>query len=220
MSSGTGFHQWHHHSAVRTVSSVFPDGCRDVLVVRTPGEAPSVILTQLDFRPRNVCLAAGTEIAGYRLRPGAVVDKTVLRAISLDPEKAPSILTEIVAIPADLEEMIGACMQPLSGLRAVSGNLGVSIRTMQRRFRTATLPPPEFWRLLARARRAVSLLRSTASLADIAHDCGYSDQAHMTRETLRWFQWSPARIRRDAPLCDLLSQPGLGNWTGEQISTR
>ena len=189
-------------------------------MVRKRGAAPSVVLTQFDLRPRTVSLAAGTEITGYRLRPGAVVDKTALRAIALEPEKTPAILAEIVARPSDLEEVIAALAQPASGLRAISGNLGLSVRTMQRRFRTAALPPPDFWRLLARARRAVSLLQSTASLADIASDCGYSDQAHMTREALRWFRQSPARIRRDALLYDLLSQPGLGNWTGEQISTR
>lgn len=202
------------------MSPVFPDGCRDVLVVRKPGEAPSVVLTQFDLQPRTISLAAGTEITGYRLRPGAVVDKTVLRAISLEPEKAPSILGEVVALPSDLDEMIGACAQPVSGPGTISGSLGVSIRTMQRRFQTAGLPPPDFWRLLARARRAVNLLQSSASLADIASDCGYCDQSHMTREALRWFKKSPARIRRDVRLHRLLSQPGLGNWTGEQISTK
>ena len=220
MVSHPGFHEWHHQSADGALSSIFPDGCRDVLVIRKPREAPSVVLTQLDLRVRTIGLAAGTEITGYRLRPGAVVDKAVLHAISLAPEKAPSILAEVVALPPNLEEVIGACTQSVGGLGAISGNLGVSVRTMQRIFRAAALPPPDFWRLLARARRAVGLLQSSASLADIASDCGYSDQAHMTRETLRWFQKSPARIRRDVRLHHLLSQPGLGNWTGEQISTR
>ncbi len=220
MASHPGVHEWHHRSADAALSSIFPDGCRDVLVIRKPGEAPSVVFTQLDRHVRAVGLAAGTEITGYRLRPGAVVGKAVLHAISLAPEKAPSILAEVVALPSDLEEVISACTQSVGGLGAISGNLGVSVRTMQRLFRAAALPPPDFWRLLARARRAVSLLPSSASLADIASDCGYSDQAHMTRETLRWFQKSPARIRRDVRLHRLLSQPGLGNWTGEQISTR
>ncbi|MCA0245131.1 MAG: helix-turn-helix domain-containing protein [Proteobacteria bacterium] len=220
MVSHPGFHEWHHQSADGATSSIFPDGCRDVLVIRKPREAPSVVLTQLDLRVRTVGLAAGTKITGYRLRPGVVVDKAVLRAIAIEPEKARSILAEVVALPSDLEEVIGACTQSVGGLGAISGNLGVSVRTMQRLFRAAALPPPDFWRLLARARRAVGLLQSSASLADIASDCGYSDQAHMTRETLRWFQKSPARIRRDVHLHNLLSQPGLGNWTGEQISTR
>lgn len=220
MAGCIGFHEWYHLSAGGSATAVYPDGCRDVLVVRAAGEAPRAVLTQLDFRSRTVSLAAGTEVVGYRLRPGSTVDGNVLRAISLAPEKAPSILIEITALPCDLQEMIDACALPLSGLRAICGNLGVSARTMQRRLRAAGLPPPDFWRLLARARRAVGALRSNVSLADVASDCGYSDQAHMTRETFRWFQQSPARIRRDVLACNLLSQPGLGNWTGEQISTR
>jgi AraC-like DNA-binding protein len=82
------------------------------------------------------------------------------------------------------------------------------------------LPPPDFWRLLGRARRAAGRIASGARLAEVADDAGYSDQAHMTRELARWFGMSPGQLRRSAPALDALLQPALGNWTGEQISTR
>jgi hypothetical protein len=42
----------------------------------------------------------------------------------------------------------------------------------------------------------------------------------MTRDLARWFGMSPGLLRQSAPVLDALLQPALGNWTGEQISTR
>jgi AraC-like DNA-binding protein len=64
------------------------------------------------------------------------------------------------------------------------------------------------------------MLSLPVTLAEIACDCGYSDQAHMTREFVRWFGKTPTWLCRDVRLLDLLNQPALDNWTGEHISTR
>ena len=96
----------------------------------------------------------------------------------------------------------------------------VTVRTLQRRLKDLSLPPPEVWRLLGRARRAASMLPHRLPLADIAFDSGYSDQAHMTREFKRWFGQTPSMLRRNKTLLDDIAQPALGNWTGEQISMR
>ena len=109
---------------------------------------------------------------------------------------------------------------PGASVAGVARQSGLSLRSLQRRFQDRHLPPPEFWRLLARARRAVALLPTPAPLAEIAAECGFSDQAHMSRAMARWFGHSPAQLRRDAGLRLLLAQPALGNWTAEQISTR
>jgi AraC-like DNA-binding protein len=57
-------------------------------------------------------------------------------------------------------------------------------------------------------------------LADIACAAGCADQAHMTRDVVRWFGVTPAELRRNRELLGTLDQPGRGNWTGEQISIR
>ncbi|MBN9029456.1 MAG: helix-turn-helix domain-containing protein [Rhizobiales bacterium] len=93
-------------------------------------------------------------------------------------------------------------------------------RRLQRRFHEKYLPTPDFRRRLGRARRAAAALSVDLPLAAVAVSLGYSDQAHMTRDCLNWFGQSPARLRRDHAARAILAQPGLGNWTGVQISMR
>lgn len=199
---------------------VFPDGCRDVLIIRRPDGPDEIALTEFDFRPRTAALRPGAEITGYRLRPGAVVSPRALEAIAANHDRAETILGDECGGGSDLDDAIAALAAPGATVESVSQGLGVSIRTMQRHFLARNLPPPDFWRLLARARRAAGMLPFAAPLAEIASECGFSDQAHMTRDLVRWFGLTPAQLRRNAPVLDLLRQPALGNWTGEQISTR
>ncbi len=116
--------------------------------------------------------------------------------------------------------LIVALAAPEASLRRAARLIGVSERTLQRRFRSLGLPTPDFWRLLGRARNAARALPCRVSLADIACAFGYSDQAHMTHDFVRWFGVTPAELRRNRGLLRMLDQPGLGNWTGEQISIR
>ncbi len=220
MKPNAAFQKWHHHEESGELFTVFPDGCRDVLIDRRKGEPDRIFLTEYDLRPRHVALPCGTEITGYRLRPGAVIGQEVLDAIARTPSAAASILADTVGAPDELDEAIVALTLPGATMQAVSGNLGVSLRTMQRRFRDLALPPPDYWRLLGRVRRALAMLPLPVTLAEIACDCGFSDQAHMTREFARWLGKTPTWLRRDTSLRDLLCQPALGNWTGEHISTR
>jgi AraC-like DNA-binding protein len=220
MKQNAAFQKWHHHEANGEPITIFPDGCRDVLIDRRKDKPDRIFLTEYDLCPRLATLPCGTEITGYRLRPGTVVGQDVLDAIAQSPSEAGPILADAVSAPNDLEEAILALTLPGATMQAVSTNLGVSPRTMQRRFRDLALPPPDYWRLLGRVRRAVAMLSLPVTLAEIACDCGFSDQAHMTREFMRWFGKTPTWLCRDAHLLDLLNQPALGNWTGEHISTR
>lgn len=220
MQAEVGFHKWHHRAERRAPSEVFPDGCRDVLIVRAPGRAVQVSFTQFDVRPRSVTLPVGTEISGYRLRPGARIAQDALDAIAANTARAEEILGNALAGASETDSTIHFLTQPDSTVDSVSKGLGVSVRTLQRHFRQLGLPSPEYWRLLARARRAVAALSSCPSLAEAAHACGYSDQSHMTRDFMRWFGRTPTQLRRDPQTLALLLQPALGNWTGEQISTR
>jgi len=218
--SMSAFQPWHFRAASRETALVFPDGCRDVLVVRPPDAPPHVVLTTFDFSPRHAVMMPGTEISGYRLRPGASVSHKVLAAVAADTGRATTILGDALAEWGALDDAIVALTRPGASVAGVARESGMSLRSLQRRFQDRHLPPPEFWRLLARARRAVALLPTPAPLAEIAAECGFSDQAHMTRALKRWFGHSPAQLRRDAGLRLLLGQPALGNWTAEQISTR
>ncbi|GAB2183419.1 helix-turn-helix domain-containing protein [Roseibium sp. LAB1] len=220
MNGTVRFEKWQHRIDRAERALILPDGCRDVLVVCETGQPERVFLTDLDFQPRISELAAGTRITGFRLRPGAVVRDDVLQAIERDCERVEDILGNALDEANDLDEVIVALTLPGASIEKVSKGAGVSLRTLQRRFREQGLPPPEYWRLLARARRAAGFLATDLPLVEIASVCGFSDQAHMTRDLTRWFGGSPAQLRRDRHRLMLLSQPALGNWTGEQISTR
>lgn len=220
MMASRGYEKWAFIATSDDDAPVFPDGCRDVLVIETQSGPPRIILTDHDLVPRQARLKAGTRITGFRLRPGSQLDPDVLDAIARQPGEAESILAEARRDPDDLGEAIRALTRPGASLRSVAAAAGVSQRTLQRRFREFDLPAPDYWRLLARARRAAQRLTSACTLADTAGESGYADQAHMTRECLRWFGATPASLRRDPRRLALISQPALGNWTGEQISTR
>jgi len=111
--------------------------------------------------------------------------------------------------------MIDALCLPGNSVHRLARQQGVSERTLQRRFSDLSLPTPAFWRQLGRARRAVQALQCRVPLAEIAAHYGYSDQAHMTREFVRWFGRTPVQLRRNPASMTDLAQPGLGNWSGE-----
>lgn len=220
MTSHDGFHRWDHSAARQVRHTVFPDGCRDVLVIQDACGAISVKLTGFDLRPRAVVTEAGTRMTGYRLRPGAEISPELLTRVAAEPGRVAEILGNALGAWGEVDDTILALTLPDATAGRVARDQGVSLRTLQRHFASRSLPPPEFWRLLGRARRAVLRLAQGRPLAEVACDCGFSDQAHMTRDLLRWFGTTPARLRRDGPALAVLAQPALGNWTAEQISTR
>ena len=66
-----------------------------------------------------------------------------------------------------------------------------------RAFRQTTGLPPHRWQLQARAGRARDLLRQTdLPIIQIALDCGFADQSHLTRVFSRMYQISPGAWRR------------------------
>jgi AraC-like DNA-binding protein len=62
---------------------------------------------------------------------------------------------------------------------------------------------------------------SANSLAELAADQGFSDQAHMTREFRHWLGVTPAQVRAQVAWRDLMAQSGYGDTlTGVQISIK
>ncbi len=211
------YHAWRFETATETNATICPDGCRDILVLSDTKGERIIRLTDWDFRPRKVVLRAGTRIAGYRLRPGTSIPSKAIDAMAAGAD-CPEDWISAHAVTSD--EVIDALIEPGASVPGAAKSVGVTMRTLQRRLKDHSLPPPEFWRLLGRARRAASMLPCRLPLADIAFENGYSDQAHMTREFKRWFAQTPSELRRNKVLLDDIAQPALGNWTGEQISMR
>ena len=225
MAQNDHFHLWTHDVPCTAIAPVYPDGCRDVLIIQRAGQGVEVRLTPFDLRPRLAALPAGSSLQGFRLRPGTQIANRALRAIKASPEQAATIIQNDLARSDDADHAIHALCLPGVSVAMAARDLGLSPRSLQRLFQRFDLPPPEYWRLLARARRAAAHLAGGAPLAAIAADCGFCDQAHMTRDMARWFGKSPRQLQRDRQTLTLLAQPALGNWsrgtpTGEQISTR
>jgi AraC-like DNA-binding protein len=210
------FCRWTYTATSDEVSLVLPDGCVDILVCscsKTGRER--ICVTDWDFSPREVRILAGTSLIGYRLRPGTAIRRADLQFEHLDLSNLDAEVGDMVNHDQEVSEIIDALGLPCSSVERLARQQGVSERTLQRHFRNQSLPPPVFWRQLGRARRAVQALPCRVPLSEIALEYGYSDQAHMTREFVRWFGWTPEKLRRNSSAMNDLLQPGLGNWSEE-----
>jgi AraC-like DNA-binding protein len=88
--------------------------------------------------------------------------------------------------------------------------LGCSRRHLSSRFREAVGVGPKAYARLVRFGRAQQLLqRSTLDLAAVATACGYSDQAHLTREVRALSGATPAVLRAEAAV------PAAGGTRGD-----
>lgn len=191
---------------------IYPDGCRDILLLTTPDGAQRLKLADWDFRPRRVSLSAGLCITGFRMRPGLVLGEDDLSLMSTDPVQIAQFIGSEARRNPVLDETIDAMAERPYSAEALARQQGVSLRTLQRRFRELGLPTLDYWRMLGRARRAVMRLAPGCVLVEMAADAGYSDQAHMTREFMRWFGKTPAQLLRSTQALEFLRQPGLCNW--------
>lgn len=206
------YHRWEYSVTEDETAIVQPDGCRDLVVVSRPSEPDAMRITDWDSQPQLVHLEAGTSMIGYRLSPGSTIDAKVLGTENLNRSKLEDMIQSEVKQSSEIFELIETLAQSNVTVEQVAKQSGRTARTLQRQFRDLTLPSPDYWRLLGRARRAAKALPCRVPLVEIAHDYGYSDQAHMTREFVRWFGDTPSRLRQNKVSVVDISQPGLGNW--------
>eukprot|EP00873_Tetraselmis_striata_P011251 jgi/Tetstr1/431515/TSEL_002167.t1 len=209
-------------------TSCSPTACRDLIMVEASGAKPFDFVSELHSSPvLSTGFAPGTRLTGYRLAPGTRIDAARLLAGVAEAAEDPSCPHRLIEehctrAPATVEVFAAIEARPgRNDSRTGTPSGGDGRAPCKGSFATMHCPAPGFWLGLARARRAALRLREAASLAEIAADAGYSDQAHMTRAFRQWFGTTPARLRRDAPRLALLAQSGLAvPATGVQISTR
>jgi AraC family transcriptional regulator len=93
-----------------------------------------------------------------------------------------------------IEESLGDSLT----LEGIAKAAGVSTGRLNSEFKRSMKVAPYQYVLNARVRRASALLMSTdLSLAQIAHQCGFSNQQHMTRMVRRVMGRTPGAIRRN-----------------------
>lgn len=212
------YHKWEYTAKSDEVAIVQPDGCCDVILISHADGPTKIKVTEWDMQPYTVQVLAGTSFSGYRLRPGASLPPQIFTHEELKKAEVEDVIKSETNADPEIFDIIDALTQPNATVNNIARQTGVTTRTLQRHFSHFSLPVPDFWRLLGRARRSARALAISAPLKDIAYAYGYSDQAHMTREFVRWFGCSPTQLRENkAMVCDIC-QPGLGGWLNDNHS--
>jgi AraC-like DNA-binding protein len=100
---------------------------------------------------------------------------------------------------ADWPELLAQAMRadPSLSLGAWASQWGLHVGSLSRGFRQVFGMTPVGYRLTQRTRRAIeAVLHSQTPLSLIAQDCGFADQAHMSRAIGRLARTTPAALRR------------------------
>jgi AraC-like DNA-binding protein len=204
---------------------VLPDGCMDIiwdgvrLFVAGPDTGPvrdvheGTFSVGLRFRPGMAPLFLGppaVELCDARVdldllwRDAGEMSERL--AASSSPAEARTVLEEAVTgrlsgIPRPdgvVEAAARTWRSDPAGIRvsSLAKEAGISDRQLQRRFVNAVGYGPK---LLHRVLRFQAFLAQSTTpglgLADLAHLCGYADQAHLTRETACLAARTPAELR-------------------------
>lgn len=104
-------------------------------------------------------------------------------------------------VPSRQLQLIVACLSRDSRIRALAHSSGVSHKSFIHHFRQATgLAPKQFARMM-RFRQVLDALSANPAqaLVDVALQCGFSDQAHLTREFRAIAGVTPSEYRALAP---------------------
>lgn len=92
--------------------------------------------------------------------------------------------------------MAGDFAQPLE-ISDLAKRVGLSTSQLNRRFRsTYQMPPSEYLQRVRVHEASRRLVDSDQSISDISLECGFYDQAHLTRTFRRWMGMTPRDFRR------------------------
>lgn len=148
---------------------------------------------------------------GWAACPGQHLVAPLVRACLDAPDRCglEEALVDLLALPMDDGRRLNSPPPFLEQARQAIREQPDSVRIAEaarlaglHRVRFSTLfrhhygIPPSLYRLRALTARAVGdIARGRASLSHIAHDCGFSDQSHLTRWVKRATGLSPKRLR-------------------------
>ncbi|WP_436533615.1 DUF6597 domain-containing transcriptional factor [Actinoplanes sp. HUAS TT8] len=202
----------------RAPMPILPDGCVDLIWQSGRG----AFLAGPDTGPVPNAGPGGRHVVGVRLRPGAGgtvlglplsplqnlrpdLSELGLRA-TLPGDLPPAVaLRELVTLtgrlaeerPADpvMVEAARLLRDPNLRVHELGAKLGLGERQLRRRFGAAVGYGPKTLHRVFRFRRFLRLA-GEASLGELAVRAGYTDQAHLTRETAEFAGMSPAALVR------------------------
>ena len=225
--------RWQFNTTDANPTTVLPDGCSDLILHIDARGQSDWHISPLADAAMVVPGRAGEQWLGFRLLPGTSIDAPALlrsaqaiwqQSLRRAGRPSPSLPGRDTAAPQALvleaierhTRMDPPAQEALSSLAhsrtvgAAAHSLGVSERTLERLTQRATGQAPRFWRALARVRQAALALGTAQPLAEIAADHGYADQAHFSRDCLRWLGYTPASLRGTPQLLATVAQAGYG----------
>lgn len=216
---------WNHKVIDSNLSPIVPDGCRDLIVKYSPGQPTQFFISELMTTTKWINTFRDEEFYGVRLPPGRAIN---LELIKLTRVETPEDLVELANEATLATDAVDEALKCLSESRSSSeaaANIGVSLRTLQRIIKKYTGETPEFWRSLARSRKAAKLILLGYPLLETAYHCYFSDQPHMSRELKRLFGVNPSYIRANSHNSShwvhQFNEKGYdAPLTGEQISIK
>ena len=225
--------RWQFDTTNARSTTVLPDGCSDLILHIDARGHSDWHISPLADAAMVVPGRAGEQWLGFRLVPGTRIDApALLRSAQATWHQGqhragrPSsslagggttaqeaLLLEAIDQHTRMDPRVQEALRSLAHCRTVvaaAHSLGVSERSLERLTQRATGQTPRFWRALARVRRAALALGTAQPLADIAADHGYADQAHFSRDCLRWLGQTPASLRGTPQLLATVAQAGYG----------
>jgi hypothetical protein len=190
-----------------------PDGCWDIVIMRHQGQV-SVLQTGVITRPVTLDFACGDEYLCISFKPGVfmpgaagegMVDRAFMRPTANDRsfwfegdrleipsfENAEGLVRRLTQRSALVRDEI------VAGI-ADGDPRAISERTVQRHFQLSMGVTAKRFEQIRRVRRAVELLQGGAAVATVAHELGYSDQAHLTRVMKAMTGRTPGAIARQS----------------------
>lgn len=207
-------------------SWVLPDACIDLvwdgaeLRVAGPDTLPYLVTSQrtfvgLRFRPGAAPGLLGVPASdlldqNVALRDlwGRMADELAERLAGGDLALAPRLLEDAILarrnasatardpLIAELLARLSRTRGPAPDVLQLSERLAVSERTLRRRCVSAIGYGPKMLDRVLRFRRAVRLVHARTPLVAAAHQAGYADQAHLTRELQHLGGLTPGELRR------------------------
>jgi AraC-like DNA-binding protein len=183
------------------VRRIVPDACVDIvwtgrrLVVAGPATGPKIARTPAGRIAFGVRFRVGAAGAALGLPASELLDLTV----PLEDVWPAARLEEAAnAGPAALAAAVTARLDdaPDAAVRAAATGLdvGLGARQLRRRFGDAVGYGPKTLERVLRFQRFLALAATEPSLARLAFDAGYADQAHLTRECARLSGLTPAAL--------------------------
>ena len=201
---------WRTHDTSDGTYLAAADACWDMVFIRSSFgnrsllSGPSSTITPVPYR-------AGNRNVGIRFRRGSFLPHVPTTTMVDTTESLPMPTNESFLLAgeewpmptfetadhlvAELERRNLLADDPVVMAVLRGDDPGLTPRSVQRHVSQVTGLTANQIRGIVRARTASERLQRGESILDVAHDLGYADQAHLTRELRRMTGFTPARMK-------------------------